>query len=285
MKPLLLISTLYHDPVFERVRQLHQAATWLVTNLCDTQATVDIGGPSPHDRILLNNYSFQTGDLYGIVVSGMPCRATPGYSPNDSRYIEHETVAAWMALLRTARCRVLNRPHFETAPAIFQTLHVRAVARAAGIPTIDDHICSGADLLGMRMLGDEIACVDLYDQSTFWLSAAHSIDDKRMYSATSLTKTAEQIMLAYVGGRCYSDLIPVAGHLESKNLTQSIRAEATSIAKHLANLLELDYAFYAFSLVSGHLQFCRAYTFWPTTNHNYLINWTATTILTELSNQ
>ena len=149
---------------------MHPAGARVVTNLCDAQVTVDVGGSSCHDRIILNNDSFRTDDLDGIVVSGMPCRAAAGYSPEDCQYVELETLAVWMALLRTARCKVLNRPAPEVPPAAFRPLHVRAIARAAGIPTIDDQIGSGADLVRLRDNGEDVACVDLYDQSAFWLT-------------------------------------------------------------------------------------------------------------------
>lgn len=139
---LLLISAQHDDPVIEEIRR-NFGSTWLLTNLCQAQVTVDIGGSRACDRVILQGRSFEPNRLGGILVAGMACVAPVEYTCRDARYIEEETLATWTALLRKVNCRVLNRPSFDGPPLNLPSVLTRIIAREAGIPTINDDVCCG----------------------------------------------------------------------------------------------------------------------------------------------
>jgi hypothetical protein len=275
VRPDLLLIAPPGDPVADAVRRRCGTA-WRLANLCQSPMTVDVGPATPSDRITIDGHAVCPDALRGIVVSTMPCVAPPGYSPEDSRYLERETFAAWMALLRNAACRVVNRPAFDALPASTPSFQVRVMARRAGIPTIDDEICEGADLLRRRALGENLACLDLCTQAAFWLSSEAPVDAQRLYSVTNVTSANRQLLLACVDGL-------IRGQWIGRDVSRSTLREAAAAACQLAGLMRLDYAFVSFAAIERRALFCRVYTFWPADRSHRLVRSTADALLETLA--
>jgi hypothetical protein len=262
---LVIISAVAADPILESLQRRYASRSCLLTNLCRAQVTVDVGNTTAADRLLIEGVSVDVNRIHGIVVSGVACQAPPGYSGEDSRYIELETFAIWIALLSKARCRVLNRPRFGALPPGLSPFQVRAAARQAGVPTVTDELCTGADLLKRQARGTRTACLDLVTQSAFWLGSCPVFDDGRLYSATALTFGEPQVLLTYVAGHCEGYVIfPHESHAASSDaLLPATLGEATESAHHLVSILGLDYGFLSFRSAGKRLEFCRAYAHWP----------------------
>jgi hypothetical protein len=279
---LIVICPRYDDPVVGELRRLYKAPVWLLTNLCHAGVTVNIGGSPGFDRIRFEDRFFEPERLGGILVSGMVSLAPAGYSPADSRYLAQETFAAWLAFLRQAKCRVVNRPSFACLATGLSCTQTRAMARSVGIATIKEEVHSGAELLRRRAAGDDVACVDLFTQAAFWLHGKHAIDDQKFYSVTEVGAADDQLLLAHVGGRLDGCVITRRGIDPMNSIAAPTFHEACSASLHLANLLKIEYAFFSFSISNRLPEFCGMYLHWPGNANDRLIRSTAEALIEDL---
>jgi hypothetical protein len=162
------------------------------------------------------------------------------------------------------------------------TIQTRVIARNAGIPTISEDVHCGAELLHRRGRAEDAACVDLYTQSAFWLSGNYPIDEQRFYSMTDVTPAKEQLLLAYIGGRSNGHSMGSRENDDASSIAHSTLHEASSAAQYLAEILNLEYAFFSFSVTKTHPEFCRVDTCWPGKRNDPLVHWTAGAVVAAL---
>ncbi len=216
-------------------------------------------------------------------MSGLACVAAPTFSSEDSRYLEQETFAAWIALLQHAPCRVLNRPSLRHPSVWAEPLYTRRIARELGVPTLFDDLCTGEELERRRNNGADVACMDIASTGTFWLDGSHQIVREQFYTATNLARGTPQILVAYVGGRCNAD--PISGSGSAFSVQDDVIEEAKRITRLLAGELQLQYAFFSFSVNDSQAMFCRAYQYWPNQKASPLASWAVDAILKALETE
>lgn len=255
----------------------------LIANLCSSSLTLDIGRGSYYGTIGEGESMLKISDLQGILVSGISCVAAPTFSSEDSSYLEQETFAAWVALLRNAPCRVLNRPSLRHPLVWAGPLYQRRIARELGVPTLFDDLCTGDELMIRRDTGEDVACMDLATYESFWIGGSHQIVRERIYTTTDLSRGTPQIIVAYVGGRCNASPVSISGGAPS--VQEDPLEDAKRTTRFLADELQLQYAFFSFSVNGSHIAFCRVYQYWPSNIVSPLVSWAADAILQALETQ
>lgn len=257
MGRFLVLGGVY-DPVVDRVAASLREATHQVTlleNVWRVGITVPVGLNGRSASVTLDGEELALDAFDGIVVSALV--ATGGLTDisADDAYAEEEFLAAWLALLNSAPCRVINRAALHPPSSWCDPIITRAVAREVGVPTLSELIVTPAlpDAAGGPARG---AYSDLADRSIVFAERARAAGGgERHYSVCLLEQDAACLCCIRAG-----DTFLPARVLDN-HLVPSADADGLPAASRtLLDELSLDYAFCIYYQSGGGPRFSRVCT-------------------------
>jgi hypothetical protein len=179
------------------LRQVGQSLTrrgyrvLVMSNIASSALTVRVPrGDRTKASCYLKNFRLPEHARRSIVVADLAIHSLHGLSEADTQYASQEFLAAWMALLASSPCKVVNRPSTEYPHHIWTSLQYREFARHAGVRTVDEEICDKRAAERKRLRGEDLACIDLFEHQPFWLSDAVPFKQGRSYSIVNIAKNA-----------------------------------------------------------------------------------------------
>lgn len=228
-----------------------------VQNVWRLGVSLAIGEAGSSGGIVLDGEPVAIDDLDGVVVGGLVAAGGLMDVGSDAAYAEEEFAATWLALLASARCRVVNRAATQSPLGVHDAILTRTIARGIGVPTLHEIIrAPGSDAAsGPAPSG---AYTDLADRSSlFGGGALDATRRARHYSICLLADTAPCVCCIRAGERF------ISARVEEDRLVEADEdRELASASALLLDHLSLEYAYCVYYATRSGPKFARAYT-WP----------------------
>lgn len=232
----------------------------LVANAAEARLSLALGSTAVRTLVVVDGEPLPMAGIECIVVTQLAAVASPLLAADDQSYASAEALAAWLAFLASAPCRVVNRPSANYNILLQSPLHVRAFARHH-VPTVDDLIVDGRALAGRRRRGERSAAIDLSNDQPFWLASSYAPASGSLVSLIDHDEAAPFAVTLRVGADCLT--VPY-GPAAQAPLRPDARAQAEQAAVTLLDALGLDLGCCVFSLSDTIARFSRLFTgAWP----------------------
>jgi len=256
---------------------------YVVPNVSLVNISVPLGVDNVEAKIIIDSKPLPLRSAKAFLVSHVTAASKDVLDSSDTQYAEHEAYASWLALLSMVPCRVINRPSTRIPVMHYNSMQIRSFARALGVPTVKEEICSKRELTRRKQRGENLACIDLSNQQPFCLADGYPIEGGRLYSILDVPcDTTYAITVRIVDEFLTFSYAPSQGMFPTTDVLQQ---QLKDSSRTLLDALSLTYAYciYAFQSYQQEIpEFIRLYTSNPSFLPQSLSNMVTDKIVEEL---